>query len=70
MNRRLLKSNDDEIFKLTGCLSKCDYYMYDSEPLSRLTNYPTFEANLNNTMLINLWFPTGRHQVLEQVEHV
>ena len=68
LNSRLLKSHDNEIFRLTGCLPKCDYYVYSSMPVGTLTSYPVFDATLNNTVVMELYFPTGSHQVLEQVE--
>ena len=70
LNRRLFKANDNEILNITGCLPKCDYYTYNSVPVGGMTNYKVDDTNahLNNTVRIQLYFPTAAYQVMEEVK--
>ena len=61
----LKSANDTEIFKLTGCLSKCDKYSY--RIYARPVLEPTDCKGLNNTMKVYLGFTSGIHEIREQV---
>ena len=61
----LKSANDTEIFKLTGCLSKCDKYSYKIYARSALE--PTDCKGLNNTMKVLFGFTSGIHEIREQV---
>ena len=67
LNRRLFKADEDEIFNMTGCLPKCDFYVYSGQPVGGLTNYHETNPKLNNTVLVQLYFPSASYQVMEQV---
>ena len=34
MNVELYKGNETEIYNLTGCLSNCDKFYYDTQPMT------------------------------------
>ena len=34
MNVELYKANETEIYNLTGCLSNCDKFYYDTQPMT------------------------------------
>ena len=67
LNKMLFKANDIEISNLTGCVPKCDHFIYKSEPVGSMTNYKTIDPSQNNTVVMQLYFPTGTYQVREEV---
>ena len=57
--------NDTEIFRLTGCLSKCDKYYYgvnqNTEVIERDNKFP------GPSFQILFKIPSGRNELKEQV---
>ena len=58
--------NDTEIFRLTGCLSKCDKYHYTASPRSDLKIYVSDRPSLG----IQFMFSNGKNEIKEQVKSV
>ena len=61
-----MNSDDNGIFELTGCLSKCDKYKYSVLPVNDLQRYPAEEKYIN-TLLIRFYVPSGDYELMEQV---
>lgn len=55
--------NDTEIFRLTGCLSKCDKYHFKAYLRSELVERPSPSSML----MISFLLPNGRNELKEQV---
>ena len=55
---------------MTGCLSKCDKYEYDVQPMTDIvmTDSPA-GSFLSNTIELRFIFTNGRHELKEQVTH-
>ena len=65
MTEKLYDADANEIFRLTGCLSRCDKFRYtikEHRPLQQ-----TRRAWTNNTLDLAFWFLSGEHEVREQV---
>lgn len=60
-------ANDQKIYELTGCLSKCDKYVYNAEAEGSLTAWEAESAEENNTLSIQLMLTTGEYEEREQV---
>ena len=62
--------NDTEIFKLTGCLSKCDRYHYTAIPKIEIKDRGVANATNNQIphYFIMLEISNGRNEVKEQVK--
>ena len=70
MAKKIQHANSDvEIFKLTGCLSKCDRYHYTATPQVEIKDKGV--ANTSNNQIPNFFIiftiPNGRNEVKEQV---
>ena len=67
---KLYKANETEIYEMTGCLSKCDKYEYDVQPMTDIvtTDSPA-GSHLDNTIELRFIFTNGRHELKEQVTH-
>ena len=63
LNEILVKSNETEIFGLTGCLSTCEKYEFMSGPKLELLKTPSEEEQLQ----IGFVFKSGSHERKEQV---
>ena len=61
MTSELFTADDNKILDITGCLSKCDKYVYDAhlEGLSDPLN--------NDTLFISLAISSGEYELREQV---
>ena len=59
--------NDTMLFKLTGCLSKCDKYHYIAHPRTELKVYHPPPGQNIPTFEISFTIPNGRNEVKEQV---
>ena len=70
INRRLMNSDDNEIFKLTGCLSKCDKYKYSARQLNDIQYFRTEEPDFINTLLLRVYVASGEYELREQVPFV
>ena len=57
--------NDTEIFRLTGCLSRCDKYHYTAQPRSDMKIYRTLTKPSAGIKFI---FSNGKNEAKEQVE--
>ena len=55
--------NDTEIFRLTGCLSRCDKYHFKAYQRSETQERPSPTSML----MINFLLPNGRNELKEQV---
>ena len=60
LNRRLFKADEDEIFNMTGCLPKCDFFVYSSQPVGGLTNYRETNPKLKKHSANSTVFPFGK----------
>ena len=65
-SQELDQANDTEIFMLTGCLSKCDKYSYTAHARSDLEIKDCMYQE-NNTVQLIFGFPSGLHEIREQV---
>ena len=63
----LVNSDDNEIFELTGCLSKCDKYEYSARAVNDLQNYPAKDPEDINTITMRFIVPSGEYELREQV---
>ena len=63
--------DDNGIFHLTKCLSKCDKYKYSAWPMNGLQNIPvnSYDKRLLplNTLGIRFYVPSGEYELREQV---
>ena len=71
MARNIQHAIDEvDIFKLTGCLSKCDRYHYTATPKFEMKDKGV--ANTTNNQIPNYYImfsiPNGKNEVKEQVE--
>ena len=68
MANTLYKANETDIYQLTGCLSNCDKYEYELQPMTDIVTTVT-EGNfgLANTIDLGIVFTDGRHELKEQV---
>ena len=64
--RKLDRANDTDIYKLTGCLSKCDKYSYSAQARDDLQKKDC-KGTPNNTVKVTFGFPSGLHEIREQV---
>ena len=60
--------DDEEIFLLTGCLSKCDKYYYSAQARSELRPYSKLHTNAAPRFQISFLLPNGRNEIKEQVK--
>ena len=67
LHRQFRQANENEIYNLTGCLSKCDRFKYRAEPVDGITSMTTEDARLNNTIRLMLYYPSGEYVSMEQV---
>ena len=65
-----MNSDDDRIYELTGCLSKCDKYKYSAAPVNELYHFPAKEYSelINfNAIALRFFIPSGEYELREQV---
>ena len=67
LNKKLYRADENEVFKLTGCLSTCDKYEYMIQPDTTLHRGYTHPNMASNELKLHLYFLSGRHEVKEQV---
>ena len=66
----LYNANSGDIFRITGCLSKCDKFVYSAKPVTDIRiedpkiSYTPWD---NNTFKVVFYFPTGEYELKEQV---
>ena len=63
----LFRANDNEIYNVTGCLSKCDKYKYTAQPQDVFRKTMTDDPIMNDTLQMFFYIPSGEHEVKEQV---
>ena len=69
MTNTLFKANETEIYELTGCLSTCDKYEYEVQPMTDIvTTVDQGHDPFANTMELKFVFTNGRHELKEQVK--
>ena len=69
MVNKLYKANETETYELTGCLSNCDKYEYDVQPLTDIvTTVSDGKSAFANTIELGFMFTNGRHELKEQVK--
>ena len=69
-SKKLSQADENEVFKLTRCLSTCDKYEYKIQPETTLNKKKTYLTNsrkASNDLFLNFYFASGRHEVKEQV---
>ena len=70
MANKLYMANETEIYELTGCLSNCDKYQYEVEPMTDIiTLVDEVKTRYANTMELKFVFTDGRHELKEQVKY-
>ena len=62
-----MNADDNEIFKITGCLSKCEKYKYSAWAVNDLQNYPAEDPEYVNTLWLRFFVPSGEYELREQV---
>ena len=68
MANMLYKANETEIYQLTGCLSNCDKFEYEVQPMTDIvTTVTEGDFGLANTIDLGFVFTDGRHELKEQV---
>ena len=65
LNKELSQADENEVFKLTGCLSTCDKYEYMIQPETTLLK--GIEYREEDELHLRFFFPSGRHTVKEEV---
>ena len=60
-------ANDNDIFEITNCLSKCDKNEYTSKPIGGFTTYPNDDPRVNNTLRIQFYYSSVDYEIREQV---
>ena len=69
--RKLDSANDNAIFDLTGCLSKCHKYKYNVKPLGGVRKFIDGSSGVGiipaNAIQLMFYYPTTEHEVREQV---
>ena len=63
----LYLADENEIYELTGCLSTCEKFEYAVHPMTDLTITKDEDPNNENTLRLEFYFTTGRHELREQV---
>ena len=56
-------SSAQQIYKMTGCLPKCDKYAYNLKPMKEMGVL----GETGGTLLLQLYIPTAETEVREQV---
>ena len=74
INNKLINADDNGIFEVTGCLSKCDKDMYSAWPVNDLQNILAEEVAEDYNVTINttsLWLrfivQSAEYELREQV---
>ena len=67
---KLYLADENEVFELTGCLSTCEKYEYAVQPMTDLTVTEENDHNKANTVRLQFYFTTGRHELREQVKYL
>ena len=68
MANMLYRANETETYELTGCLSNCDKYEYDVQPMTDMvTTVSEGKTFFANTVELGFVFANGRHELKEQV---
>ena len=60
-------ANDNDIHKITNCLSKCDKNAYSSKPIGAINTIPNKDPKLSNTIAVQLYYSSVEHEQREQV---
>ena len=75
INNKLYKANETQIYDLTGCLSNCNKYHYDAEPMTGVIakeyESGTYEEEYRptfNFLDLQFIFKDGHHEVKEEVK--
>ena len=70
INKELFKANDNDIFRLTGCLSKCSKYEYVAFPWDTTTSKElggSMDPNFNQTFNMQIHYTNVEHELRQQV---
>ena len=62
INKRLIMANDNDIHKMTNCLSKCDKSAYSAKLVSR------HATKLQNKMMLQFHYTSIEHEQRVQVK--
>ena len=60
-------ANDNKIYEMTGCLSKCEKFVYNAEAKGSMMAEEAESAEQNNTLSIALMLVKGEYEEREQV---
>ena len=70
INDKLFKANETEIYDLTGCLSNCNKYIYDAQPMGEtdveIYDQGQYDKLTPNTVNLRFIFTNGHHEVKEE----
>ena len=64
---RLFMANDQKVYEMTGCLSKCEKYVYNAEAEGSLLALEADRPEQNDTLSIQLMLVTGEYEERKQV---
>ena len=60
-------ANDQKVYDMTGCLSKCEKYVYNAEAEDSMLAQEAVFPEHNNTLAILLMLVTGEYEERRQV---
>ena len=60
-------ANDQKVYEMTGCLSKCEKYVYNAEAEGSLLALEADSQEPNDTLSIQLMLVTGEYEERKQV---
>ena len=64
---RLFMANDQKVYEMTGCLSKCEKYVYNAEAEGSLLALEADRPEQNDSLSIQLMLVTGEYEERKQV---
>ena len=67
---RLFMANDQKVYEMTGCLSKCEKYVYNAEAEGSLLALEADWPDQNDTLSIQLMLVTGEYEERKQVKSI
>ena len=70
LTTKLYLADENEIYELTDCLSTCEKFEYAVQPMTDLTITEENDKTKANTLRLQFYFTTGRHELREQVKYL
>ena len=62
-------ANDQKVYDMTGCISKCEKYVYNAEAEDSMVAWEAEIPEQNNTLAIQLMLVTGEYEERRQVKY-